>query len=242
MTAPRPLHILVVDAESDVFELLAPGFAEQRYRITHVTSVAAAKEILDDAVIDVILVDTRLLNAVGMMLVGQAAFGVPLLPLPANHAALEAAIRSCRQRPSEAPSADPVAVDRLVRWIGEALRRPDLKTAPLEEPSTIAASAIRQGVRRAKADGDSIYGDVGMRPVMEYANEAIRLTALGWQASAPSARKSLLLRAAHYRDIANGIARASDEDDRALDRSARDCRRSGRAARQARCRSGPQGA
>jgi hypothetical protein len=82
MTAPRPPHILVVDAESDVFELLAPGFAEQLYRITHVTSVAAAKAILDDAVIDVVLVDARLLNAVGMMLVGQAAFGVPLLPSP----------------------------------------------------------------------------------------------------------------------------------------------------------------
>jgi DNA-binding NtrC family response regulator len=130
MPAARPPHILVVDAESEVFELLAPGFTERRYRLTHVRDVAAAKEILDDAVVDVVLVDTRLLNAVGTMLVGQAAFGVPLLPLPANQAALEAALRSRRRRPSEAPSADPAAVDRLVRWIGEALRRPDLKPLP----------------------------------------------------------------------------------------------------------------
>ena len=74
-----------------------------------------------------ILVDVRLLNAVGTMLVGQAAFGVPLLPLPANHAALKVAVRSRLPRPCEAPSADPAAVDRLVRWIGEALRRPEMK-------------------------------------------------------------------------------------------------------------------
>ena len=123
MTNVRPPHILVVDARRDLFELLAPAFAEQRYRITHVTGVAAAKETLDRAVIDVVLVDTRLLNAVGTMLVGQAGFGVPLLPLPANHAALAEAVRSRLQRPTEAPSADPAAVDRLVRWIGEALRR-----------------------------------------------------------------------------------------------------------------------
>jgi DNA-binding NtrC family response regulator len=126
MAASRPPHILVVDARSDVFELLAPGFAEQRYRITHVTGVAAAQTILGRAPIDVILVDVRLLNAVGMMLVGHAAFGVPLLPLPANHAALEAAIHSRpRQLSEETPRADPAAIDRLVRWIGEALRRPD---------------------------------------------------------------------------------------------------------------------
>jgi hypothetical protein len=65
-----------------------------------------------------------------MMLVGQAAFSVPLLPLPANLAALEEAIRSRLPRPSELPSADPAAVDRLVRWIGEALRRPEIKPTP----------------------------------------------------------------------------------------------------------------
>lgn len=79
-----------------------------------------------------------------------------------------------------------------------------------------------------------------MRPVMEYANEAIRLTALARQASAPGARAALLLRAAHYRDIADGIARASDEDERALDRSARDLERSGGAAGRSR-RRGPRG-
>ena len=128
MVALRPPHILVVDAESDIVELLAPGFAEQRYRLTHVRDVAAAKATLDDTVIDLVLVDTRLLNAVGMMLVGQAAFGVPLLPLPANHAALEEALRSrARRPPEEAPGTDPAAIDRLVRWIGDALRRPELE-------------------------------------------------------------------------------------------------------------------
>jgi DNA-binding NtrC family response regulator len=122
----RPPHILVVDVRSDIFERLAPGFAEQHYRITHAPDVAAAKDILDRAAVDVLLVDTRLLNAVGTMLVGQAAFGVPLLPLPANHAALEEAIRSRPRQGSEAaPRIDPAAIDRLVRWIGEALRRPD---------------------------------------------------------------------------------------------------------------------
>ena len=132
MTASRSPHILVVDAEDDAFELLAPGVAGPRYRVPHARDVAAAQETLDRAVIDVVLVDTRLLNAVGMMLVGQAAFGVPLLPLPANQAALEAAIRARPQRPpEEAPSTDPAAIDRLVRWIGEALRRPvDLEPPP----------------------------------------------------------------------------------------------------------------
>jgi DNA-binding response OmpR family regulator len=128
VTNTRPPHILVVDARSDVFERLAPGFAEQHYRITHAPDIAAAKDILDRGPIDVLLVDTRLLNAVGTMLVGQAAFGVPLLPLPANQAALEEAIRSRPRRLSEeAPRTDPAAIDRLVRWIGEALRRPDAK-------------------------------------------------------------------------------------------------------------------
>jgi hypothetical protein len=69
-----------------------------------------------------------------------------------------------------------------------------------------------------------------VRRMIEYANEAIRLTDLARQALAPSVRTALLLRAAHYRDIANGIVRAGDEDDRALDRAARDPCRSGGAA------------
>ena len=80
-----------------------------------------------------------------------------------------------------------------------------------------------------------------MRPVMDYANEAIRLTALARQASAPSARTALLLRAAHYRDIANGIARASEEDERALDRSVQDPGRSGGAAERSQRRPGSRG-
>ena len=64
-----------------------------------------------------------------------------------------------------------------------------------------------------------------MRPIIEYANEAIRLTDLARQTPAPGARKSLLLLAAHYRDIANGIVSASDEDEEALTKSNRKRRR-----------------
>jgi hypothetical protein len=70
-----------------------------------------------------------------------------------------------------------------------------------------------------------------MHPVIEYANEAIRLIALARQAPTQGTRTALLLRAAHFRDIANGIARASEEDDQALDKSARDPCQSGGAAR-----------
>lgn len=77
-----------------------------------------------------------------------------------------------------------------------------------------------------------------MRPIVEYANEAIRLTDLARQASGPSARKALLLRAAHYRDIVSGIAPASDEDDEALAKSGRDCWRPGGARGHSRCRGG----
>ena len=80
-----------------------------------------------------------------------------------------------------------------------------------------------------------------MRPVMDYANEAIRLTALARQASAPSARTALLLRAAHYRDIANGIARASEDDERALGTSVPDPGRSGGTAGHAQRRLGSRG-
>jgi hypothetical protein len=75
--------------------------------------------------------------------------------------------------------------------------------------------------------GAFIHGGYEVRRVIEYANEAIRLTDLARQASTPSARTALLLRAARYRDIANGIAQASDEDDRALERAARHPYRSG---------------
>jgi DNA-binding NtrC family response regulator len=131
MASSRPPHILLVHADGGVFRCLARAFAERRYHLSHVRSVAAAKEALDEAAIDLVLVDVRLLNAVGMMLVGQAAFGVPLLPLPANHLALEAAIRSRpRLLPAEVPSSDPVAIDRLVRWIGDALRHPSIEPVP----------------------------------------------------------------------------------------------------------------
>ena len=73
---------------------------------------------------------------------------------------------------------------------------------------------------RAEPTGASIHGGYEVRRVIEYANEAIRLTDLARQASTQSVRTALLLRAAHYRDIANGIARASEEDDRALNRPA----------------------
>jgi hypothetical protein len=128
VSPPTPPHILVVDAESDIFERLAPAFTASRYRITHVRDVAAARDVLDAVLVDVVLVDTRLLNAVGTMLVGQAAFGVPLLPLPANYPALEEAVRARPRRPPEVPSTKPVAVDHLLRWIGDALRSPELKS------------------------------------------------------------------------------------------------------------------
>src|SRR5689334_15954628 len=122
MPTPRPPHILVVDAQSDIFELLAPGLTEHRYRITHARDVAAAKDILSRAPVDLILVDTRLLNAVGTMLVGHAAFGVPLLPLPANHMALDEAVRSRLGEHNEMPSTAPLALTQLVKWVGDALR------------------------------------------------------------------------------------------------------------------------
>src|SRR5690348_12230800 len=106
MPNPRPPHFLVIDAQRDIFEFLAPGFTTQRFSLTHVEDVAAAEDILGRMPVDVILVDTRLLNAVGTMLVGHAAFGVPLLPLPANHTALDEAIRSRLGRQEEVPSTD----------------------------------------------------------------------------------------------------------------------------------------
>jgi DNA-binding NtrC family response regulator len=129
---PRPPHVLVVDARSDIFELLSPGFKELQCRITHVRDVAAAKQIIDGGLVDVILVDTRLLNAVGAMLVGQAAF-VPLLPL-ANYGALNVAVRSRLRRPPAARGADPAAIDLLVRWIGDALRTPEFETTATAVP------------------------------------------------------------------------------------------------------------
>jgi DNA-binding NtrC family response regulator len=131
MTTARPPHILFVHADSDVFGRFASAFAEQGYRLTYARDVAAAKDALRQAVIDLVLVDVRLLNGVGMMLVGQAAFGVPLLPLPADHLPLEAVIRArARRTHSKVPSSDPVAIDRLVRWIGDALRHPNLESLP----------------------------------------------------------------------------------------------------------------
>jgi DNA-binding response OmpR family regulator len=54
-SSPRLPHILVVDAHRDIFELIAPGFREQRYCITHVKDVAAAKDVLGLGPVDVVL-------------------------------------------------------------------------------------------------------------------------------------------------------------------------------------------
>ena len=117
MPVRRPRHILIVDAQSDIRDLLLCAFLDRGFTFSFVDDPFAAKLLLALLPVDLIVVDPLMLRDAGGDFVEHAgALGVPLLALPGTFTVLGAAMTVSLSRRHRAA--------QVVERVAGAINRP----------------------------------------------------------------------------------------------------------------------
>ena len=77
---PEPKHILIVDDEADIRDILGSALEMSGYRVSQADSAAAAKRIVAAAAPDLIITDLQLESSDGLELVAEIKLQHPQMP------------------------------------------------------------------------------------------------------------------------------------------------------------------
>ena len=146
------MHILVVDDDEPVRELLESYLTTEGYRVSTAPDAASAKHYLDGETVDLIVCDLRLPDGDGLALVRQ--------------------IRSETQIPVIILSSKDQDVDRIV---GLELGADDYLTKPFNPRELLAR--IKAVLRRVSGEGRTPRGADDLRAVVQFASWELDLTA-----------------------------------------------------------------
>lgn len=146
------MHILAVDDDEPIRELLASYLTAEGYRVTTAADAAQAKQALEGDPIDLVVLDLRLPDGDGLALIRQ--------------------IRSDSPIPVIILSSKDQDVDRIV---GLELGADDYLTKPFNPRELLAR--IKAVLRRAGGEGRPVRGADELRAVVQFANWELDLTA-----------------------------------------------------------------
>ena len=146
------MHILAVDDDEPIRELLASYLASEGYRVTTAPDTATAKQALEGDPIDLVVCDLRLPDGDGLGLVRQ--------------------IRTESHIPIIILSSKDQDVDRIV---GLELGADDYLTKPFNPRELLAR--IKAVLRRVSGDGRPPRNPDELRAVVQFANWELDLTA-----------------------------------------------------------------
>ena len=76
----QPKHILIVDDEADIRDILSGALEMAGYRVSQADSAAAAKRLVADGPPDLIITDLQLENSDGLELIAEIKLQHPQLP------------------------------------------------------------------------------------------------------------------------------------------------------------------
>ena len=77
---PEPKHILIVDDEADIRDILSSALEMAGYRVSQADSVAAAKRLVAEAPPDLIITDLQLENSDGLAMIAEIKLQLPQVP------------------------------------------------------------------------------------------------------------------------------------------------------------------
>ncbi|MFS2011923.1 response regulator [Azospirillum sp. CT11-132] len=146
------MHILAVDDDEPIRELLASYLAGEGYRVTTAQDTASARQALDGDPVDLVVCDLRLPDGDGLGLVRQ--------------------IRTESQIPVIILSSKDQDVDRIV---GLELGADDYLTKPFNPRELLAR--IKAVLRRVSSDARPARSADELRAVVQFANWELDLTA-----------------------------------------------------------------
>ncbi|CAO3351734.1 response regulator [Azospirillum melinis] len=146
------MHILAVDDDEPIRELLASYLAGEGYRVTTAQDTASARQALDGEPVDLVVCDLRLPDGDGLGLVRQ--------------------IRTESQIPVIILSSKDQDVDRIV---GLELGADDYLTKPFNPRELLAR--IKAVLRRVSNDARPARSPEELRAVVQFANWELDLTA-----------------------------------------------------------------
>jgi two-component system response regulator PilR (NtrC family) len=148
-TTPRSAHVLVVDDEPDIRELLELTLAKMGLGVDAVESIAQAKERLKSTHYDLCLTDMRLGDGEGLELVRHiAALGTDLpVAVITAYGSAENAVAALKAGAFDYVS-KPVGLDQLRALVKSALSLPDRDDAAPEERQLLGESAPLARVRQ----------------------------------------------------------------------------------------------
>ncbi|BAI71096.1 DNA-binding two-component response regulator [Azospirillum sp. B510] len=146
------MHILAVDDDEPIRELLASYLAGEGYRVTTAPDTASARQALDGEPVDLVVCDLRLPDGDGLGLVRQ--------------------IRTESQIPVIILSSKDQDVDRIV---GLELGADDYLTKPFNPRELLAR--IKAVLRRVSNDARPARNPEELRAVVQFANWELDLTA-----------------------------------------------------------------
>lgn len=145
------MHILAVDDDEPIRELLASYLAGEGYRVTTAQDTASARQALDGEPVDLVVCDLRLPDGDGLGLVRQ--------------------IRTESQIPVIILSSKDQDVDRIV---GLELGADDYLTKPFNPRELLAR--IKAVLRRVSNDARPARSPEELRAVVQFANWELDLT------------------------------------------------------------------
>jgi two-component system, OmpR family, response regulator len=146
------MHILVVDDDGHIRELLTTYLASEGYRVTTAPDAAGARRSLEEETFELVVLDLRLPDGDGLSLVNQ--------------------IRTDSRIPVIILSAKDQDIDRIV---GLELGADDYLTKPFNPRELLAR--IKAVLRRASAEGRTPRGVDELRAVVQFADWELDLTA-----------------------------------------------------------------
>lgn len=146
------MHILAVDDEEPIRELLASYLAAEGYRVTTAADAASARQLIETETFDLVVLDLRLPDGDGLGLVRQ--------------------IRTDSHIPVIILSSKDQDVDRIV---GLELGADDYLTKPFNPRELLAR--IKAVLRRAVGEGRAVRNGDELRAVVQFANWELDLTA-----------------------------------------------------------------
>src|SRR3977135_4543135 len=143
-------HILVVDDEVGIRELLSEILADEGHQVSVADSAGDGRRIRERARPDLVLLDIWMADTDGITLLKEwAASGQLTMPvvMMSGHATIETAVEATRIGALDFLE-KPVALQRLLATVKRALRNPETTAAPQLALGALRRSAALGGAHR----------------------------------------------------------------------------------------------
>ena len=165
-------HILVVDDEVGIRELLSEILADEGHQVQLAESAGAARRLREQSRPDLVLLDIWMPDTDGISLLKEwAASGQLTMPvvMMSGHGTIETAVEATRIGALDFLE-KPIALQRLLGTVKRALRRPDTAPAPQLALSALGRSDALNDTKKRLAQLAQLSaplllrGERGMRP------------------------------------------------------------------------------